>query len=350
MPRTRSSSLGLNAQTRFALLGAFLATGPAELGCQSTHGSSGIAQDSGAGKTDCSLPAPPMGECEWYSCENGRWNRAIAYCPPRADAYPPVTCGDRIVESDETCDDGNATGGDGCNSQCQMEANYVCPTAGQPCMSRSLCGNRIVTSDETCDDGNTLDGDGCSRDCKSIESGWRCRVPGQLCTPICGDGILKGNEECDDGNVLNGDGCSSTCRIETDLVCQQVDAGSTCDGGVPPICGDGMVSPDEECDDGSDPSQYSHNEDNVYGACTTACTLGPYCGDGMVNGPEECDLGDGNGANYGETGCTFACTIPHFCGDGIVDTDRGERCDRGALNGVADGARSCSPVCEIVIY
>jgi cysteine-rich repeat protein len=212
-----------------------------------------------------------------------------------------------------------------------------------------MCGNRVVTSDETCDDGNTVDGDGCAGDCGAIESGWRCRVPGTPCTPICGDGIRKGSEECDDGNTLSGDGCSSTCRIETDLVCQPVDAGNACDGGVPPVCGDGMVSPDEECDDGSDPKTDPHNDDHAYGGCTTKCRLGSYCGDGMVNdGREECDLGDGNKARYGEPGCTFACTNPHFCGDGIVDTSRGEQCDLGALNG--QFGQFCSTDCSVLIY
>lgn len=34
--------------------------------------------------------------------------------------------------------------------------------------------------------------------------------------PICGDGVLDDDEECDDGNVDSGDGCSATCAEETD--------------------------------------------------------------------------------------------------------------------------------------
>ncbi len=33
-------------------------------------------------------------------------------------------------------------------------------------------------------------------------------------TPICGDGKIDPEEECDDGNVRSGDGCSFFCRIE----------------------------------------------------------------------------------------------------------------------------------------
>jgi cysteine-rich repeat protein len=31
--------------------------------------------------------------------------------------------------------------------------------------------------------------------------------------PVCGDGYLEADEECDDGNVADGDGCSATCTI-----------------------------------------------------------------------------------------------------------------------------------------
>jgi cysteine-rich repeat protein len=30
------------------------------------------------------------------------------------------------VESDHKCDDGNTFNGDGCDSKCQVEENYVC--------------------------------------------------------------------------------------------------------------------------------------------------------------------------------------------------------------------------------
>lgn len=38
-----------------------------------------------------------------------------------------ATCGDSIVESDETCDDGNVAGGDGCASNCTIEEERVFP-------------------------------------------------------------------------------------------------------------------------------------------------------------------------------------------------------------------------------
>jgi cysteine-rich repeat protein len=57
------------------------------------------------------------------------------------------------------------------------------------------CGNGILESNEACDDGNNTDGDGCSATCQTV----------------CGDGKKVGKEECDDGNKIDTDACSNTC-------------------------------------------------------------------------------------------------------------------------------------------
>ncbi len=62
-----------------------------------------------------------------------------------------------------------------------------------------------------------------------------------------------------------------------------------------PICGDGIVSLGEECDDGQN--------DGGYGECGEGCVLGSFCGDGIVDGDEECD--DGN--NLDGDGCGSGC-------------------------------------------
>jgi cysteine-rich repeat protein len=62
-----------------------------------------------------------------------------------------------------------------------------------------------------------------------------------------------------------------------------------------PICGDGIVSLGEECDDGTN--------DGGYGECNAGCTLGAFCGDGIVQDGEDCD--DGN--NIDGDGCGSAC-------------------------------------------
>jgi fibro-slime domain-containing protein len=62
-----------------------------------------------------------------------------------------------------------------------------------------------------------------------------------------------------------------------------------------PICGDGIVSLGEECDDGAN--------DGGYGECEPGCKVGPRCGDNIVQEREDCD--DGN--RIDRDGCGSAC-------------------------------------------
>jgi fibro-slime domain-containing protein len=55
------------------------------------------------------------------------------------------------------------------------------------------------------------------------------------------------------------------------------------------VCGDGILSFGEECDDGVN--------DGGYGECAPGCKLGPFCGDGMVQAPEVCDNGPSGGVD-----------------------------------------------------
>lgn len=112
-------------------------------------------------------------------------------------------------------------------------------------------------------------------------------------TPQCGNGVVEPGEQCDDGNQIDTDDCTSACKNK--------------------VCGDGFMQPGEQCDDGNQ---------NQNDACKNNCTHN-VCGDQIVNpAAEECD--DGN--TIDNDGCTNQCTSPR-CGDGIVQT--GEQCDDG---------------------
>jgi len=66
------------------------------------------------------------------------------------------------------------------------------------------------------------------------------------------------------------------------------------------ICGDGILSFGEECDDGVN--------DGGYGECDVGCKLGPFCGDGIVQDPEACDGGPEGSAEC--PGCR-KLEVPH---------------------------------------
>ena len=257
--------------------------------------------------------------------------------PPVADiraaevGNAPDLCGNDRLDPGEECDDGNTLSGDGCSKSCKIECPWgKPPQCDEGGIALPVCGNGYRTTNEACDDGNTIDNDGCSAKCE-IETGWRCPVPGRRCVPICGDGLtVAGYEDCDDGNTVDHDGCSSDCLVEP---CYWPDCGDA----ARPVCGDGIISPSEECDDGR------ANSDDTYGGCTTRCRFGPYCGDGIVNGVEYCDLGPDNGKTSGKGACSSGCARVPYCGDGVVDSLLGEQCDLGDQNGPGT---DCSADCQ----
>jgi fibro-slime domain-containing protein len=163
------------------------------------------------------------------------------------------------------------------------------------------CGDGELTDDEACDDGNTTNNDGCNGDCLTVNPGYSCAQPGELCRPIarCGDGLVAPSEQCDDQNVVSGDGCSERCRIEFGKKCEGTPSQCT-----DTTCGDGVREGAEACDDGNP---------NPFDGCSSLCLREPNCeglsctsdcGDGLVIN-EECD--DGN--TIDGDGCSSSCTF-----------------------------------------
>ena len=212
-----------------------------------------------------------------------------------------VGCGDGVVSVDEACDDSNAMGGDGCSADCtEIEAGWVCPTPGMPCVTDHTCGNGLLEDTEGCDDHNTTGGDGCAADCSATEPGWTCPVPGLGCSAAqCGDGIVAGFEECDDGTG-GSPGCSATCQVQGGWACP--DPGQACHETT---CGDGVTEGTEECDD---------QNNDLGDGCDPLCHREPVCADG---------------------------TCQAVCGDGAIQA--GEGCDDGNLHN-GDG---CSSTCQV---
>jgi cysteine-rich repeat protein len=60
-----------------------------------------------------------------------------------------TTCGDGLISEDETCDDGNALSGDGCDASCAVEVGYTCegtPSVCAPEVIDRMCPNRQEVS------------------------------------------------------------------------------------------------------------------------------------------------------------------------------------------------------------
>ncbi|HVK73314.1 MAG TPA: proprotein convertase P-domain-containing protein, partial [Kofleriaceae bacterium] len=84
--------------------------------------------------------------------------------------------------------------------------------------------------------------------------GWALALCVDPASAGCGDGVVQPGEECDDGNTDNADACSNQCQL--------------LDG-----CGDGNLDPGEECDD-----------NNIIGGdgCSATCQPDISCGLGEL--------------------------------------------------------------------
>jgi cysteine-rich repeat protein len=204
---------------------------------------------------------------------------------PGGEAWTASECSNGWREAGEECDDGNDAAGDGCASNCTVEAKWACaaPTPGQQDSCSNGCGGGTVAGVEECDDGNLLNGDGCGSSCW-VEVGWVCPLPAvgkpSACSTVCGDNIWvgPGKEECDDGNAANGDGCSSACTIEPGAAC--VRAAGPGRGSVCHTCGNQIVERGEACDDGDRSGACAADCLSVQpgwncAAAGGACTAGP---------------------------------------------------------------------------
>jgi cysteine-rich repeat protein len=209
-------------------------------------------------------------------------------------------CGNGRRDSGEQCDDGNDGAGDGCGTTCRLEAT---PAA---------CGDERLDPGEACDDGNIRPGDGCNAECqietcgnRVVDEGEQCEPPStgacaancQLVSTNCGDGAVQADEgeECDDHNDVRGDGCAR-CRFECGNRMLERDIGEECepiwsaegtcgdDCKRPPLCGDGVLEGDEQCDPSNGVTCVN---------CRSVVIPTAVCGNGEVEFPEQCDSSDG---------------------------------------------------------
>jgi cysteine-rich repeat protein len=285
-------------------------------------------------------------------------------------------CGDGVVSTGETCDDGGTTGGNGCSATCQVESGWTC--SGAPSICTPICGDTLVLGGEQCDDGNTTNGDGCTSTCL---------------TERCGDGVVNNSntEQCDDGNIDETDGCTSQCL--TSVACNVTAFPGGDRFAVDPASGHCYVSFDD------DQTSYASAESSCEGVGGYLATIASSGEEGFVDtvlnpsqnpwigATDDANTTDDvfvwetgepfsykhfaagqpdNDASFGgfgdclhivnsagewnDTNCTLAtfvtgriCEIePLACGDGVLQTVNGETCDDG--NNVSNDG--CSATCK----
>ncbi len=247
------------------------------------------------------------------------------------------SCGNGALDPGEGCDDGDAEGGDGCSAACQVEAHHTC--VGEPSICVPNCGNGVLQAadGEACDDGDGTSGDGCSAACQ-IEPGFLCAGQPSVCAFVCGNGTFQAGETCDDGDAAGGDGCSPACRIEPGWLCSGQPSHCT------PLCGDGRLRGGETCDDrnaiSGDGCSFQCQAEVGYACVSEPSNCIPICGDGFRRGLETCDDGnadggDGCSASFCRQEIGFSClgqpsVCAPNCGNGDLDPD--EACDDGDLD------------------
>ena len=129
--------------------------------------------------------------------------------------------------------------------------------------------------------------------------------------PVCGDGEVDPDEECDQGPGNSDEGsCTLGCKNA--------------------ICGDGLLGPGEACDDANQVDEDS---------CTNACALAT-CGDGKLQGDEQCDDNNTDDSDA----CLNTCLIA-ACGDGVVQAGV-EECDDGNDDDSDDCSACKQATCE----
>ena len=234
---------------------------------------------------------------------------AVDRCPTVADPDQADLDGDDLGDACDGDDDADGT----------QDSLDLCPTTPDPQSDADgdglgdACDSDACTNDVRDLPESDLD---CGGTCSPCLEGASCRV-GEDCTTgscidgacaaaTCVDGIRNGAEsDVDCGGGCEGCSAQADCGLGSDCasgVCLPLACGGSC---ASTICGDGLVTADEECDDG-----------NLLDGdgCEPTCTLTPW-----VCGPLPAAVG----------GVLPAVTLH---GDAIIDTDTGEIMDsRGVV-------------------
>lgn len=210
-------------------------------------------------------------------------------------------CGDGVVATNEECDDGGRTAGDGCNTNCRIDPGYACH--GSP----SVCADIDECKATTAVCGNHAD-------CRNVPGGYSCACA----AGFEGDGIVcKDVDECATG----ADVCDANAACENEV------------GGYACACQSGFTGDGVSCtdvDECADPERCGEGGVcvNQHGGFECACLPGYQSVNGRCADVDECEKGEAvcseNALCMNRPG-SYACRCPDgFKDDGVACVFIGE--------------------------
>ena len=303
----------------------------------------GVCTDLGAGRGPCGI---------------GVDNVNFSVVPLISSTCTPATavCGDGILQTGESCDDGNTTNGDCCSSTCQFEsAGTVCRASAGQCDVQEVCDGAgfcpadiVVPNGTSCNDGNSCtQTDACSAGlcngtnpiaCAPLD---QCHVAG-TCDPATG---ACSNPNAADGTTCSdGDSCTQTDTCQT----------GTCTGASPVVC------------TATDQCHIAGTCDPATGVCSNPNAAdGTTCSDGDgCTQTDTCTAGTCSGANPVTCTALDQCHVAGTCdsatgtcsnptvadGTACDDTDactQTDACQAGACTGSNPITCTASDQCHV---
>jgi hypothetical protein len=258
--------------------------------------------------------------------------------------YDHEPCGDGDTNYPyETCDDGNRSNGDCCDSDCQLDSYGDPCTADSNACTIDICNasgvcTHLGNTGAPCNDGLFCNGtDSCSGTACSIHNGNPC-TGGAECNNVC-------NEAADNCQVANGTACSSDSNVCTNDVCS---SGACAHQANSLPCNDGLYCNGTDTCGGSSCSIHTGDP----------CSAGPECNNTCNEGADNCLVANGTACTADANSCTNdvcasgSCTHPNntaACDDGVfcngTDTCSGGTCSSHAGNPCSAGG-DCEDLCN----
>ena len=124
-----------------------------------------------------------------------------------------LQCGNGNLNINETCDDNNTILNDGCTNNCTLEIGFNCKN------ELDILPSNCLACFENCAKCTGIE----REDCIDCKEGYLMYSNKSCIVMICGNGVRTLDEQCDDGNLNDNDGCNSKCEWEPNFFCRGID-------------------------------------------------------------------------------------------------------------------------------